>query len=105
MGNTTVNKFYTVDKEINGTKYKAQFNGLSAALEAVDNCYVDGKAITSSKKMSEYVLTHVIVEPSGLKIDDFETIEELNEVISFGKEVMQGRFRDKKSKTTTRTTD
>ena len=30
-------KFYTVEKEINGKKYVAQFNGISAAIEAVDN--------------------------------------------------------------------
>ena len=32
-------KFKTVKKIIDGVEYTAQFNGLSAALEAVDNSY------------------------------------------------------------------
>ena len=35
------NKFYTVEKDICGTHYVAQFNGISAALDAIDSCYID----------------------------------------------------------------
>ena len=35
-------KFYTVEKEINGTKYVAQFSGLSVAVRGVDSSYIDG---------------------------------------------------------------
>lgn len=88
-------KFYTVDKEINGTKYTAQFNGLSAALKAVDDSYIEGTNNTSTIKMAEYLFKHVIVEPKGLTPDDFESMEEFNEVISFARQVMQGEFREK----------
>ena len=89
------NKFYTVEKEINGTKYVAQFNGLSAAVRAVDQSYVnDNSQNISTEKMANYILNNVIVEPKGLTIDDFESMEEFNEVTNFGREVMQGNFRD-----------
>lgn len=90
-------KFYTVEKEINGVTYKAQFNGISAAIEAMDNSYIDGTTNVSMSKMSKYILDNVIVEPKGLTADDFETMDEFTEVISFGREVMQGEFRDKKT--------
>ena len=89
-------KFYTVEKEINGVKYVAQFNGISAAIEAVDNCYIDGSTNTSMSKLSKYILDNVIVEPKGLTADDFDSLDEFTEVISWGREVMQGEFRDKK---------
>lgn len=89
------NKFYTVEKEINGKKYTAQFNGLSCALKAVDQSYIEGTSNTSVEKLAEYIFANVIVEPKGLDIDDFESMEEFNEVVTFGREVMQGKFRDK----------
>ncbi|WP_405378833.1 hypothetical protein [Phascolarctobacterium sp.] len=89
------NKFYTVNKEINGTNYVAQFNGLSCALRAVDQSYIDGTQNTSVEKLANYIFANVIVEPRGLSIDDFESMEEFNEVVAFGREVMQGNFRDK----------
>lgn len=89
------NKFYTREKEIGGVKYAAQFNGLSAMLEAVDSCHINDNASNlSNVKMAEYILDKVIVEPKGLTIDDFDDLETLNEVIGFGQEVMQGKFRD-----------
>ena len=89
-------KFYTVKKTINGTEYTAQFNGLSAALKAVDNSYIEGTNNTSVEKMATYLFDNVIVEPKGLTIDDFESMEEFNDVIAFAREVMQGNFREKK---------
>lgn len=91
------NKFYTVKKEINGVTYTAQFNGLSTALRAVDNSYIEGSGNTSSEKFAKYILENVIVDPK-MDIDDFESTDELNEVVKFGREVMQGNFRDKKDK-------
>lgn len=89
-------KFYSVEKEINGKKYTAQFNGISAALKAVDESYIEGSSNTSTIKMAEYLFSHVIVEPKNLSIDDFESMDEFNEVIAFARKVMQGEFRDKK---------
>ena len=87
-------KFYNVEKEINGIKYIAQFNGLSAALDAVDNCYIDGTQNISAGKMAKYLFNNVIVEPKGLTADDFDSLEELNAVTDFAREVMQGNFRN-----------
>lgn len=91
------NKFYQVDQVINGVKYVAQFNGLSAALRAIDESYIEGTSNTSTEKISQYVLKNVIVEPQGLTIDDFDDMDTLNEVIAFGRDVMQGNFRNKKN--------
>lgn len=88
--------FYTIEKVINGKTYKAQFNGISAALKALDNSYIEGTSNTSVEKLSKYLFDNVIVEPKGLTADDFESLEEFNEVIGFAREVMQGNFRDKK---------
>ena len=88
-------KPYTVEKEINGKKYVCQFNGISAALNAVDSTYIDGTNTTSVTKMADYLFKNVVVEPSGLTADDFDNMDEFNEVITFGREVMQGEFRDK----------
>lgn len=92
-------KFYTVEKEINGVQYKAQFNGLSAALKAMDESYIDGTTNLSTYKLAEYIFNHVIVEPKNLSIDDFDTIEAFNDVVTWAQEVMQGKFRptDKQS--------
>lgn len=87
-------KYYTKTKEINGVKYTAQFNGISAALEAVDNSYIDGSSNISTVKLAKYLFENVIVEPKGLTPDDFETVEEFNEVTGWARDVMQGKFRD-----------
>ena len=88
-------KFYTVEQEINGKKYVAQFNGVSAALKAVDSTYIDGTNTTSLIQLTEYILKHVVVEPKGLTADDFDSSDELQEVIAFAREVMEGNFREK----------
>lgn len=86
-------KFYTVEKEINGVKYKAQFNGISQALKCVDETYIEGTGVTSTEKLAQYIFDHVIVEPK-VTIDDFETVEEMKAVLKFGQEVMNGKFRN-----------
>ena len=82
--------FYTVEKEIKGTKYVAQFNGISAALKAIDDSYIDGSNNTSLIKLSDYLFEHVIVEPKNLKADSFDNLNDFNEVVAFAREVMQG---------------
>jgi len=93
------NKFYSVTKEINGKKYVAQFNGLSCALKAVDQSYIEGSNNTSVEKLAKYLFENVIVEPKGLTIDDFESMEEFNAVTTFAREVMQGKFREETNAT------
>ena len=88
------NKFYTKEKEINGTKYVAQFSGLSSIMRAIDESYIDkNSSNTSISKLSKYLFENVIVEPTGLTADDFDSMEELNEVINWAMEVAQGKFR------------
>lgn len=87
------NKFYQVKKEINGKEYIAQFSGISAALRAVDESYIDGTNNTSMNKLAEYLFKHIIVEPKGLTVDDFDSMEEFNEVVKFANGVMKGDFR------------
>ena len=69
-------KFYTAKKEIGGKTYVCQFNGISAALDAVDNSYIEGTNNTSVLKLAKYL---------------------------FESEVMQGNFREKKDESTTKT--
>ena len=88
-------KFYTAEKTINGKKYIAQFSGISAAIEAVDNSYIGNTTNISMTKLGNYILKNIIVEPKNLTIDDFDSLEEFNEVIDWGMEVMQGNFRPK----------
>lgn len=88
------NKFYTATKEINGITYTAQFSGLSAAMRAIDSSYIGDTKNTSIEKLSKYIFENVIVDPK-VEIDDFESMDELNEVIKFGQAVMQGNFRNK----------
>lgn len=87
-----MSKFYQVKKTINGVEYTAQFNGVSAAMEAIDGCYIDGSSNISSKKLADYVFEHVIVNPK-VTIDDFDSVSEMNEVAEWGRDVMQGNFR------------
>lgn len=91
-------KFYTVEKTINGKTYKAQFNGLSAALKAFDDSYIDGSSNTSLEKLTEYLFENVIVEPKGLTADDFGSMEELNKVSGFARDVMQGKIKPETEK-------
>lgn len=79
-----------IEKEINGKKYVAEFKGMPFAVKTIDKSYVDDTSNTSAKKISEILLQEIIIEPEKLKIDDFETMEEFNDVMEFAKEVMQG---------------
>ena len=91
-------KPYTIKKTINGKEYVAQFNGMSAALDAADSCYMDdGSGNHSAAKMTKYLFDNVIVEPKNLTADDFASLKELNEVTTFARQVMQGEFRNEEN--------
>lgn len=98
------NKFYTVKKEICGKEYVAQFSGISAALRAVDASYIEGTSNTSVEKLAKYLFENIIVEPKGLTVDDFDSIDEFNQVVAFARQVMQGEFRDQKNEGTAEAT-
>lgn len=87
--------FYTVKKVIGGKEYVAQFSGVSTAVRAIDSSYIDGTSTTSTEKLGQFILDNIIVEPKGLKIDDFDSLEEFNEVTRWGRDVMYGNFRNK----------
>jgi hypothetical protein len=80
----------TKTKEINGVEYTVRFNGILAALKAIDNTYVDGGTNTSTEKLTRYLLDEVIVMPEYLSFDDFASMDDFNEVIAFAREAMQG---------------
>ena len=82
-----------MEKEINGKKYVAQFSGISTGLKIMDSCYIDGSDNLSTFKLAEQIFDKIIVEPKGLTIDDFDTIKDFNEVITWAQDVMQGNFR------------
>ncbi|MGN1456961.1 MAG: hypothetical protein ACI4XP_03280 [Acutalibacteraceae bacterium] len=96
-------KFSQAEKKINGVTYKAQFNGIMAALDAIDNSYIDGTNRTSTTKLAKYVLENVIIEPANMQIDDFEDMDTFQKVIAFGQEVMQGQFQPEKNEKSTGT--
>lgn len=97
------NKFYQVTKVINGKEYKAQFSGLSTALRAVDASYIEGTSNTSVEKLAQYLFDNIIVEPKGLTVDEFESMDEFNEVVAFARKTMQGEFRKEADKGATET--
>lgn len=77
-------------RTINGVEYTAKYSGVLTSLRMIDSCYIDGSSNTSMAKTYEYLFKNVIVEPKNLQADDFESIEDLNEVVAFATEVMQG---------------
>lgn len=82
-------KPYTVKREIGGVEYTFQFNGLSAWLQALDDCYVDGSSNVSAYKLNKYLLENVVVNPK-MEIDDFDSSDALSEVVTFARKVAQG---------------
>ncbi len=94
-------QFSKVTKEINGVKYTAQFNGLREAMRAQSQCR-DEKVPSqqNAEKLADYILANVIVEPHGLTIESFDSFSELNPVITFGAQVLNGNFREEDTGTT-----
>ena len=78
------------EKIINGKTYVAKFDGLLTAMRAVDSSYIDGSSNTSTEKFSAFLFDNIIVKPKELSFDDFDSMKEFNEVISFARETMQG---------------
>ena len=93
MANPANPKFYQRTKEIRGKTYTAQFSGLSTALRAADENYIDGTDTISTEKLCKYIFKHVIVDPK-VTIDDFDNLDEMNEVVRWAQDVMKGKFRD-----------
>lgn len=77
-------------KEVGGVVYKAKFQGIAKALEALDNNYIEDSNNVSNKKFSEYLFKNIITEPKNLTIDDFDNMDDFSEVVAFARETMQG---------------
>lgn len=63
---------YSVTEKINGKEYTAQFNGISAAEDAIDLCGVDDPTSNaiSNEKLADYLFENVIMSPN-VRIEDF----------------------------------
>lgn len=85
-------KFYQVTKEINGVTYTAQFSGLSAWLRCVDMSHIDGSEAISAEKIAKNALEMGIIDPK-VGIDDFDDVDEMQEVAVFAQQVLKGKFR------------
>lgn len=72
---------------VKGVTYTAQFNGARASLIALD------KYKNNLIGLEDYVLQNVIVDPPGLTLDDFDTVDEAQAVVNHGIRVMKGIFR------------
>lgn len=97
MANT---KFYQITKTINGVEYEAQYNGNSQFYEFQDECKknIGGVAELNMKQVAKFIFENVIISPKGLTLDDFDSFEDSQDVITFGIDVMRGNFRNKKDK-------
>ena len=90
-------KPYKVTKEINGVKYTAQFVGSGAGLRAKDASNNE-QGVMQLELLAQHLLDHVIVEPKGLDIDDFDNLDVLNDVTNFASDVMAGRLKPETEK-------
>lgn len=90
-------KFYSRTKTIGGKEYTAQFNGISVAAELTDES-LDKNGNFNLQKSAKFVFERVIVDPPNLTMDDFESMESMAQVLVFGREVANGKFRDKPDK-------
>ena len=80
----------TKTKKIGDKEYTVQFNGVLAAVRAIDSSYIEGTSNTSTEKLSKYILENFVVTPENLSIDDFDSMDDFNEVVAFAREAMQG---------------
>lgn len=80
----------TKTKEIAGVEYTVRFNGILEALKAIDESYIDGTSNTSTEQLTRYLLDNVVVHPDYVSFDDFSSMRDFNELISFAREAMQG---------------
>ncbi len=65
---------------IKGKQYKLQHPGVRWYLENTDACRGPNGVIQTAK-YAQNILDHVVTDPPGLKIDDFETVAEIEELV------------------------
>lgn len=65
---------------VGGKEYKLQHPGVRWYLENTDNSR-DARGFLSVSKYAQNILDNVVVDPPGLKLDDFESVAELEELV------------------------
>jgi len=65
---------------VGSKEYKLQHPGVRWYLENSDACRGPNGVIQTAK-YAQNILDHVVTDPSGLKIDDIETVAEIEELV------------------------
>lgn len=66
--------------KIGGKEYKLQHPGVRWYMENTDNSR-DARGVLSVAKYAQNLLDNVVVDPPGLKLDDFDSVGELEELV------------------------
>jgi hypothetical protein len=81
-----------ISREINGVKYTARYLGIKYAFRVQEECSIEGTEQLNIELLAQRLFDEVIVEPKGLKIEDFDEYNQplnaLLAVIDFAKDVM-----------------
>lgn len=70
----------TATVTVRGKEYKLQHPGVRWYLQNTDQCR-NQAGVLQIEKYAQSLLDHVVVEPVGLKLDDFDSISEVEELI------------------------
>lgn len=70
----------TATKTIRGKTYKLQHPGVMWYLQNTDRSR-DQNGVLQTATYVQNLLDHVVTDPQGLKVDDFESVDELMEVV------------------------
>lgn len=70
----------TTTVTINGKKYKLQHPGVRWYMENTDRCR-NMNGVIQTAVYAQSLLDHVVTDPVGLKLDDFDSVGELTELI------------------------
>lgn len=66
--------------KVGNKEYKLQHPGVRWYMENTDACR-DARGVLSVAKYAQNLLDNVVVDPPGLKLDDFDSVSELEELV------------------------
>lgn len=66
--------------KVGSKEYKLQHPGVRWYMENTDNSR-DARGVLSVAKYAQNLLDNVVVDPPGLKLDDFDSVGELEELV------------------------
>jgi len=75
------NQAKTATVTVNGKMYKLQHPGVRWYMRNTDECR-NNAGVLLVERYAQNLLDHVVVDPAGLKLDDFESVSELEELIA-----------------------